>query len=441
MDALIQKISLQTCLMALWLCSGVSLHALTLQEGLDEAISRHPKVQEKLYQYKDALEDLRISESSYMPSLDYTGYLAREKTDISSLHQTLTTYEHSLQVTQNLFNGFSSTHEVEYQKSRVLMSAHAYIATTNEIAYQFVESYNRVLHAQKMANIAKNSVEFQQAMHKTVETLSAKLGKQADSEMAKIETALLLARSNDVVAQHHLEETLFNLERIIGRRIEVAEVQSFDVSMTLPKGYEEAYVFAKGHHPLSFVNQYAIKAAHAKHQEAYHAYYPKVDAYVRQSWSDNTDGEAFTKEQHAMGVIVSYNLYKGGADAARIEKNALAFRQKETLSEMFFRTLYEQNRLSWSSKIYLSQQLNILEHTVKTSYKTRELYAQEYAKNRRSLLELLVAHNEYIAAQTQTIQAEHDLIFAHYRILDAMGSMVQTILGSSATIHTQRVAL
>ena len=36
---------------------------------------------------------------------------------------------------------------------------------------------------------------------------------------------------------------------------------------------------------------------------------------------------------------------------------------------------------------------------------------------------------------------ENDLLFAHYRILDSMGSMVQNILGSKAENYTKPVGL
>ena len=77
------------------------------------------------------------------------------------------------------------------------------------------------------------------------------------------------------------------------------------------------------------------------------------------------------------------------------------------------------------------------EHLVKTL----ELYQKEYDLGRRTLLDLLVAQNDHIAAQSQIVRAENDLLFAHYRILDAMGSMVQNILGSKALSYSENAGL
>ena len=53
-----------------------------------------------------------------------------------------------------------------------------------------------------------------------------------------------------------------------------------------------------------------------------------------------------------------------------------------------------------------------------------------YDLGRRTLLDLLTAQSDHVAAQTQIVRAENDLLLAHFRIQDAMGNMVSTILGT-----------
>lgn len=438
MGALIRKISLCIVCSVFWI--DTPLCALSLQEGLDETLSKHPSVQEKLFHYKATLEDLRMSEASYLPSVDYTGYFAREKTDTFSLSRTLFTYEHSLQVTQNLFNGFGTLYEVDYQKARILAAAHDYVVVTNDVAYRFVQNYSHVLQAQKRLEIAKENVIFQEKIREAVGNLSAKYGKKMDAEVEKIDASLFLAESNYVVAQNYLEETLLHLARVLGRNIQASMLQPMEAMLILPNTYEEAEAFAKTHNPSILMSHYTIKAAQAQHQGAYQNYYPRIDAYLRQSWSDNTDGHSINEEQRSGGIQLSYNMYRGGADEALVEKTFMGVIKEEERAKNLIRQIEEQNRLSWSSKMHLMQQLPYLEQYVKTSYKTRELYEQEYAKNRRSLLELLVAHQDYVEAQMQRIRVEHELVLTQYRILDAMGVMVQTILGQRALEYIQRVA-
>jgi hypothetical protein len=56
-------------------------------------------------------------------------------------------------------------------------------------------------------------------------------------------------------------------------------------------------------------------------------------------------------------------------------------------------------------------------------------------------LDLLVAQNDHVAAQSQIVRAENDLLFSNYRVLDAMGTMVQNVLGSKTDPYAQKVGL
>ena len=426
------------------LCSiSSSLNALSLQEGVDEVLSTHPVVQERLNHYKTTLEDLRISESQYLPSLDYTGNFAREKTDDKNTGYnsvSLNTYEHSLQLTQNLFNGFGTVYEADYQKARILAAANHYIENANDVAYGFINQYINVLKTRNLLVIAKESVAFHEEVFNKVKKLYDS-GSTTRSEFEKIDTSLALAQSNYVVAQNNLEDALFTLERILGRFVPETELQSIEFSGTLPQNIDEMKAFAQRHNPSVLVSHYNIKAAQAQHQMAYKNYYPKIDAYVRQTWGNDLGGVEGNDKSASVGITISYNLYRGGADEALIQKNLTQIMKEQELKRDVIRKLDEQGRLAWSAKTYITQQLGYLQRYAKTSEKTLELYQQEYDLGRRTLLDLLVAQNDNVAARSQIIKAENDLMFSQYRILDAMGSMVQYVLGSKAMDYTQRVRL
>ena len=56
---------------------------------------------------------------------------------------------------------------------------------------------------------------------------------------------------------------------------------------------------------------------------------------------------------------------------------------------------------------------------------------------RRSLLDLLSAQNDFIGAKSQIINAQYSQLFAKYRILDALGTLVTTIAGETNTVYAQ----
>lgn len=437
------KVPFSKIAMTLSLCAISALNALTLQEGVDEVLSTHPVVQERLHNYRATLEDLRTTEAQWLPSLDYTGNIARERTDNRNTDResrVLTSYEHSLQLTQNLFNGFGTVYEADYNKARILAAANHYIENANDAAYNFINAYINVMEAKDLLCIAKANVDFNEEIYAKVNKLY-QAGMTTRSESEKADTSLSLAKANYVVAKNNLDDTLYNLERVLGRPVTAAEVQDETFSGNMPATLEEMKTYARSHNPSVLVRDYNIKAAKAKKEAAYKNYYPKIDAYARQMWGNHLGGIPDYDERSSIGLTLSYNLYRGGADESQIQKNLSQIRQEGENKRETVRRLDEQGSLSWAAKTYLVEQLEHLKRYEATSAKTLELYQKEYDLGRRTLLDLLVAQNDYIAAETQIVRAEHDLLFSYYRILDAMGSMVQHVLGSKADPYTKVAGL
>ncbi len=425
------------------MCAVSSLNALSLQEGMDEVLNTNPIVQERLHNYRATLEDLRITEAQYLPTLDYTATIGREKTDSPSTNFksiSFNSYDHSLQLTQNLFNGFSTTYESEYNKARVLAAAYNYVENANDVSFNFTTMYINALKTRDIMAVAELNVKYNNDITIKVEKLF-NAGLTTRSEVEKADTSLSLAKSNFVVAQNNLDDALFNLERLYGKRVAPSELQGFSFSGELPDSLEEMREYAKLHNPSILVNDYNIKAAHAQKESAYKGYYPTVDAFVRQSWANNVGGLEGNDDRFKTGLSLSYNLYRGGADESQIHKSLSKINQESEIKRNNIRKLDEQGSLSWSAKKNLTDQIVHLKRYEITSKKTLELYQKEYDLGRRTLLDLITAQNDHVAAQTQIIRAENDLMLAHYRILDAMGSMVQNVLGSKADVAMQRVGV
>ena len=124
---LISIVASSACLLSM------NLQALTLKESVLEALNTNPIVQERLKNFNETQQDLEITKAEWLPSLDYRATAGRnnagEIKDYSSDSEYKnqvedTTYNHytnSLKLTQNLFNGFSTTHKIDYinQKGRI----------------------------------------------------------------------------------------------------------------------------------------------------------------------------------------------------------------------------------------------------------------------------------------------------------------------------------
>lgn len=428
---------------ALSMCAFLQLNAVSLQDGTREVMRTHPVILERLHNYRSTLEDLRTTEAQYLPSVDYAATYAREKTKSPSTagqNVSLNSYENSLQITQNLFNGFGTRYEADYNKARIVSASYHYVENVNDVIYNFVTAYINAVKSRDIMIVAGSNVNYNEEIKTKVEKIFD-AGLTTRSEVEKADTSLSLARSNYVVAQNNLDDALFTLERIYGKNITVSDLDNVSFTGELPDSLEALREYARYHNPSILVSNYNIKAAVAQKDNAYKGYYPVIDAFARKSWANDLGGLSGSDDRMKMGLTLSFNLYKGGADESQIQKNMSKINQESELKRDTIRKLDEQGALAWAAKKNLSNQIIHLKRYEETSIKTLELYQKEYDLGRRTLLDLLTAQNDHVAAQTQIIRAENDLMLAHFRIQDAMGTMVSSILGTQEDVAFSAVGL
>ena len=82
----------------------------------------------------------------------------------------------------------------------------------------------------------------------------------------------------------------------------------------MPSSLEDMKEYARTHNPSVLVSEYNVKAAKALREASYKNYYPKIDAFARQSWANDVGGLEGRDDRTKFGLTLSYNLYRGGAD-------------------------------------------------------------------------------------------------------------------------------
>ena len=412
---------------------GINVSALTLEESVKEALNTNPVVKERLKNLREVQQDLNIADSEWYPSLDYRASIGindageYKEDDVDDI--TYRQYTHSLKLTQNIFNGFSTTNKIDYQKTRILAAANHYIENANDIAFQMVGSYLDSIRSYRLLQNAKDNVRVNEKIYDDVKSLYDS-GLTTKSEMTKIYSSLALAKSNLVVQQNNMVDKGFRFKRILGRDVRVSELSLPKIDFAMPESLERATMVAIKNNPSILVSKYNIQGAQSLYREKKSKYYPKVDLELEQLYNDVNKDNNFDSpdDRFRAYVVLTWNLYKGGAHKADIQKSRSSINKEIETQRDLKRQTIESLELSWSAYEMLSKQLKELYNYYKYSEDTLESYQSEYEMGRRTLLDLLSAQNDLINSKNQIINAETDKLFAQYRVLDAMGLLVNSLL-------------
>lgn len=418
------------------------LNAQDLKTTLDEVMQTNPIIQERLKNYNSTKEGVTQAYSGFYPKLDLSLGFGVENTDksdrpgIDDDATDLSVYQNSLTLTQNLFNGFSSTYQIDQQQSRTAAAAYSYVEKINDTAFELVNTYLQVMRQKELLDTAQENITINEEIFKKVQKLYDS-GLTTLSEVNKIEASLALAKSNYSVQENTLLDVKYNLQRVVGRYLEPLEMQKPVLNIALPGSIEEAAQFAMSHNPSLLVSNQNIKLAQATYHRSKAPFYPQIDIEVSQTMNKNLSGVEGKDDRFRAMAFLKYNFFNGFSDQAELQKSVSEVHREIETKNSLRREVIEGLNLSWAANEKLGDQLDHLRAYEKFALKTLTLYAKEYDLGRRSLLDLLSAQNDFIGAKSQIINTEYSMLYAKYRILDAMGTLVSTVAGDEAVVYAQ----
>ena len=428
-------------ILLLVLSATLSINAQDLKLTVEEVLSTNPIIMERLKNYNVTKEDITSAKAGYYPKIDLSLGAGWQRSDKNSRPSTndesfdLSVYENSLKYTQNLFKGFETTYQVQQQQNRTISAAYSYIEEVNDTSFEMVNTYLLVIRNKELLDNEKANVEINKEILTKVQKLYD-AGLTTLSEVNKIESSLSLAKSNYIVQENTLLDVTYNMQRVLGRYLNPETMIRPELNISLPQTIEDAAQFAMQNNPSLLVGKYNIKLAQATYKEKKSPFYPSLDIEISQSMNKNLSGTEGEYNTFSAMAYLTYNFFNGFADEAELQKSISSIHQEVESKNILRREVIEGLKLAWAANEKLGAQLEHLKDYKKFSQKTLTLYAKEYDLGRRSLLDLLSAQNDYIGSKSQIINTEYSMLYAKYRILDALGTLVQSITGNTDIIYS-----
>jgi len=111
-------------------CLGIStVSAATLKEVVGEVLESNPVIKERLKNYNATREEVNIAGKKYTNRFN------------GAAEETFDVFQNSLILRQNIFDGFSTHEQVNYQKMRTLAAAFSYLEKANDVTLQTIKVY------------------------------------------------------------------------------------------------------------------------------------------------------------------------------------------------------------------------------------------------------------------------------------------------------------
>ena len=343
---------------------------------------------------------------------------ASERTD-------MTRRDASITLTQMLFDGFDTNSNVNRTDAEAKAQKLSLQATAENTALRVTEVYLNMLRQQEIFDLSKdNLATHEQILSDITKRTTSGVGSSAD--LSQIQGRVARAYSNMAAAQNNLDDARAEYLRVVNSE-PTDLVEPADGSLVLPASLDDALKNATANNPVLLSAMEDINAAQYQHDGAKANYYPKVSLEAGQSWYEDASGDAGYSDELSAMLRVRYNLFNGGADDARSRSTSALYSQAKDIHMNAYRQVEEGTRLAWQARESLQNQKQFQQQHVEYSYETVRAYKQQFTLGQRTLLDVLNTENELFEARKSLISTQYDELFAQYRILNATGTLLDSL--------------
>ena len=406
-----------------------SAGAVALEQAVKDSLLWHPQVSASVNSRYSADQDLRAAKGGYLPTLNLSAGTGWEQSDNSSTraandhHRNLNRNEFSLNLRQNIFNGFATTSEVARQKATVNSRAYTVMNTSDVTALSAIQSYLDVLMRQKMVSLAETNLHNHERVFDQIRLRTEQgVGRKADFEQAQ--ARLAQARNNLLTEQTNLQDAMTNYYSVMGKE---ADGLSMPVVTQIPASQAEARKQMLQNSPLLKQADADIEATRQQYEAAKSRFYPSVDIDLGRRMDDNVDGTRGHDQEWQAMARLNYNLFNGGSDKAQLSSYAYKMEEAKEVKRNALRQLDEELRLSWSAWENAKQQVPIAKDYADRSAVVRTAYQEQFSIGERSLLDMLDSENEVFDAQRRYVEMQFTEMLATYRINARIGDLLKQL--------------
>lgn len=392
--------------------------ATTLEQAVEKTVLSHPEIRARFQDFQSTLEGQNVARGGLLPEVNLQGWTGREwrgsDGDYRSANWNRNGY--SLQLRQLLFDGFSTINNVKQLGFEKLSGYYELLATVDSLAIEAVNAYLDVQRYREMERLAQENYRLHEGtLERIRERSNSGVGRGVDLEQAN--GRLALAQANLMTETNNLNDVSQRYRRIVGEAPPATLLDVPDPASYLPANPED-FVPSLRSSPAILSKQALVQAAEAGVSSAKGAFAPTLEFRAQTGKDKDQPGTPYRDAQNSsVQLMLSYNLFRGGSDAARVRQTKAQSYAARDVRDYTCRNVQQDLSVAWNNIVKLREQLPFLrEHEMATS-RVRVAYMQQFQIGERSLLDLLDTENELFDSRRALVNGIYDLKKAEYQWL------------------------
>ena len=403
-------------------------NAETFSEALKKAYNNNNELNAERETLNISEQELKISRSSYLPSVTLSGSKSSEETNkltnqngtnasISDVEPTV----QSITITQTIID-LGRGAELSKSKIGIELAKVKLLKKEQEILYKSIEAYTGLILANEKLKINRSNVNL---LDRQVETDRIRLerGNISLSDVAQSESSLAGAQAKLIQAENDFLTSKLNYENIIGI-INDAELlnKSSITKVNLPNELNSAIEISKKSNPSLIIAQLEYEQSKKDTTSARSDLAPSATLSFDRSKTEDLNSTYDEKEQDILKATVTWPFFSGGKNIANLNKN----RSLETQKNLLLNNTIKKNQTdvasAWSNYQSNKSLLSSVIAQVNAAEIANEGIVAEYnSGSARTTLEVIQSNSLLLNAQILLADSERNYILSQFNLLKSIG--------------------
>ena len=420
------KIILKIVLFYIFLVSFV--YAETFTSALKKTYKNNPELNAERETLNISEQELKISTSSYLPTVTLSGSKSQEDTNKltnqSGGDATVNDVDpvvKSITITQTLVD-FGRGAEQKKNKIGIELAKAKLLKKEQEILYKSIQAYTGLVSANEKLKINRSNVNL---LDRQVETDRIRLerGQVSLSDVAQSESSLAGAQAKLIQAENDLLTSKLNYENIIGdlNDPELLDKKSI-LKVNLPEQLNSAIEISKKNNPDLIIAKLEYEQSQKDTISAKSDLAPTATLSFDRTKTDDLSETYDEREKDTLKATVTWPFFSGGKNIASVRKSESLELQKNLLLNNMTKKNLTDVASAWSN--YQSNQslLKSVRAQVNAAEIANEGIVAEYnSGSDRTTLEVIQSNSILLEAQISLADSERNYILSQFNLLKSVG--------------------
>ena len=420
------KIFLKVFFLSILLMNSVL--AETLAIALKKAYETNPELNAEREAINISQQELKISKSSYLPTITLEGSRSEEDTDKltnqNGSNASITDVDpevQSITITQTLID-FGRGAEYAKSKIGIDLAKAKLLKKEQEILFKAVDAYTGIISAKEKFEINKSNVNL---LDRQVETDKIRLerGQITLSDVAQSESSLAEAQAKFIQAENDLLTSRLNYENVIGQLNDIESLDKSSINnLDLPNQLVDAIELSKKNNPDLIIAELEYEQSKKETITARSDLAPTAKLSFDRSKTEDLSSTYDEREKDVLKATVTWPFYSGGKNYANLNKSKSTELQKSLLLENSKKKNQTDVASAWSSYQSNKSLLNSVRAQVSAAEIANEGIVAEYnSGSDRTTLEVIQSNSLLLNAQISLADSEKNYILSQFNLLKSIG--------------------